>query len=91
MLHRDSLCSDSSFGMEGGFNDYFHNISKTWCSMLVISALGDCSKRIITNMSHGYSGLHSKTLTKTIHPNSSLFKDRTLSAELCALQCPGVE
>lgn len=61
MLPRDSLCSDSSFGMEDGFNYHFQ--SKSWCSRLAIPA----GKRIITNLSHGYSGLHSKTLTKTTH------------------------
>lgn len=40
MLHRDSLCSDPSFGMEDGFNYHFHSISKGWCSTLVILALG---------------------------------------------------
>lgn len=38
MLPRDSLCS----GMEVGFNYHFHSLSKSWCSRLVISALGGC-------------------------------------------------
>lgn len=83
MLHRDSLWSDPSLVWRTDLITISTVTDLITISTVFLRVGAACSqsqnlegagKRIITNLSYGYSGLHSKTT----QPNSSLLKDGKL-------------
>lgn len=74
MLHRDSLWSDPSLVWRMDLITISTVFLRVGAACSQSQHLEGSGKRIITNLSYGYSGLHSKTT----QPNSSLLQDGKL-------------